>query len=92
MFYISLDFLDKVKEDKTHGPYSTNGRNEKNRCVLGRSDGLDDEFLREVTNIYTKTKDFISRLENYYYYYLPKLSFHSVAVVLTLVTNNNKYT
>ena len=28
----------------------------------------------------------------YYYYYLLQLSFHSVAVVLTLVTNKNKYT
>ena len=28
----------------------------------------------------------------YYYYYLVHLSFHSVAVVLTLVTNKNKYT
>jgi len=28
----------------------------------------------------------------YYYYYLLQLSFHSVAVVLTLVTNTNKYT
>jgi len=27
----------------------------------------------------------------YYYYYLLQLSFHSVAVVLTLVTNKNKY-
>ena len=26
----------------------------------------------------------------YYYYYLLQLSFHSVAVVLTLVTNKNK--
>ena len=29
---------------------------------------------------------------NYYYYYLLQLSCHSVAVVLTLVTNKNKYT
>jgi hypothetical protein len=28
----------------------------------------------------------------YYYYYLLQLSFHSVAIVLTLVTNKNKYT
>jgi len=28
----------------------------------------------------------------YYYYYSLQLSFHSVAVVLTLVTNTNKYT
>ena len=28
----------------------------------------------------------------YYYYYLLELSFHAVAVVLTLVTNKNKYT
>jgi len=28
----------------------------------------------------------------YYYYYLLQLSFHSVAAVLTLVTNKNKYT
>jgi hypothetical protein len=28
----------------------------------------------------------------YYYYYLLQLNFHSVAVVLTLVTNKNKYT
>jgi hypothetical protein len=28
----------------------------------------------------------------YYYCYLPQLSFHAVAVVLTLVTNKNKYT
>jgi len=28
----------------------------------------------------------------YYYYYLLQLSFHSVAVVLTLVTNKDKYT
>jgi hypothetical protein len=28
----------------------------------------------------------------YYYYYLLQLSFHSVAVVLTQVTNKNKYT
>ena len=28
----------------------------------------------------------------YYYYYLLQLSFHSVAVTLTLVTNENKYT
>jgi len=28
----------------------------------------------------------------YCYYYLQQLSFHSVAVVLTLVTNRNKYT
>jgi hypothetical protein len=28
----------------------------------------------------------------YYCYYLLQLSFHSVAVVLTLVTNKNKYT
>ena len=28
----------------------------------------------------------------YYYYYLVQLNFHSVAVVLTLVTNKNKYT
>jgi len=28
----------------------------------------------------------------YYYYYLLQLSFHSVAVVLTPVTNKNKYT
>jgi hypothetical protein len=28
----------------------------------------------------------------YYYYYLLQLSFHSMAVVLTLVTNKNKYT
>ena len=28
----------------------------------------------------------------YYYYYLLQLSFHSVAVVLTLATNKNKYT
>jgi hypothetical protein len=28
----------------------------------------------------------------YYYYYLLQLNFHSVAVVLTLVTNRNKYT
>ena len=28
----------------------------------------------------------------YYYYYLLQLSFHSVAVVFTLVTNKNKYT
>jgi len=30
-------------------------------------------------------------VQNYYYYYLLQLSFHSVAVVLTLVTNKNKY-
>ena len=28
----------------------------------------------------------------YYYYYLLQLSFHSLAAVLTLVTNKNKYT
>jgi hypothetical protein len=28
----------------------------------------------------------------YYYYYLLQLSFHSVAVILILVTNKNKYT
>ena len=28
----------------------------------------------------------------YYYYYLLQLSFHSLAVVLTIVTNKNKYT
>ena len=28
----------------------------------------------------------------YYYYYLLQLSFHSVAVVFTLVANKNKYT
>ena len=28
----------------------------------------------------------------YYYYYLLQLSFHSVAVIFTLVTNKNKYT
>ena len=28
----------------------------------------------------------------YYYYYLLQSSFHSVAIVLTLVTNKNKYT
>ena len=28
----------------------------------------------------------------YYYYYLLPLSFHSVAVVLTLLINKNKYT
>ena len=28
----------------------------------------------------------------YYYYYLLHLGFHSVAVVLTLVTNKNKHT
>ena len=28
----------------------------------------------------------------YYYYYLLQLSFQSVAIVLTLVTNKNKYT
>jgi hypothetical protein len=28
----------------------------------------------------------------YYYYYLLQLNFHSVAVVLTLVTDKNKYT
>jgi len=32
------------------------------------------------------------RVGYYYYYYLLQLSFHSVAVVLTLVTNKNKYT
>jgi len=36
-------------------------------------------------------------IENYYYYYyycyyLLQLNFHSVTVVLTLVTNKNKYT
>jgi len=33
-----------------------------------------------------------SLLSLYYYYYLLQLSFHSVAVDLTLVTNNNKHT
>jgi len=28
----------------------------------------------------------------YYYYYLLQLNFHSVAAVLTLVTNKNEYT
>jgi len=28
----------------------------------------------------------------YYYYYLLQIGFHSVLVVLTLVTNKNKYT
>jgi len=28
---------------------------------------------------------------HHYYHYLLQLSFHSVAVVLTLVTNKNKY-
>jgi hypothetical protein len=28
----------------------------------------------------------------YYYYYLLQLSFHLVAVVLTLVTSKNRYT
>jgi len=36
---------------------------------------------------------FLSRqIYYYYYYYLLQFSFHSVAVVLTLVTNKNKYT
>ena len=36
---------------------------------------------------------FCSSLTDYYnYYYLLQLSFHSVAVALTLVTNKNKYT
>ena len=35
----------------------------------------------------------VQRVSNYYYYYyLLQLSCHSVAVVLTLVTNKNKYT
>ena len=34
----------------------------------------------------------VDLLVHYYYYYLLQLSFHSMAVVLTLVTNKNKYT
>jgi len=26
------------------------------KCVVGRLDGLGDQFLREVTNIYSKTR------------------------------------
>jgi len=33
----------------------------------------------------------VSVLNLYYYYYLLQLSSHSVAVVLTLITNMNKY-
>jgi hypothetical protein len=45
-----------VEEDKIHGPCSTNGRNEKYKCVLGRPDGSEDQFLREMTNIYAQQK------------------------------------
>ena len=50
--------LDKVKEDKIHAPYSTNGGNEKQKCVVGRPDGFEGQFLREMTKIYRQTKDF----------------------------------
>jgi hypothetical protein len=47
-----------VKEDKIHVTYSKDGRAEKYKCLVGRPDGFEDQFLREVTNIYTKTNDF----------------------------------
>jgi hypothetical protein len=57
---------------------------QKFREVLGLKDPKNENRLLECASPFT--------VLYYYYYYLQQLSFHSVAVVLTLVTNKNKYT
>jgi hypothetical protein len=46
---------------------------------------------QRVFQIFTPIFHYVLQ-DYYYYYYLLQLSFHSVAVSLTLVTNKNKYT
>jgi hypothetical protein len=52
------------------------------------------QCLQETQQVILGPFMLIASSETYcgYYYYLLQLSFHSVAVVLTLVTNKNKYT
>ena len=74
-------------------------------CRVSREDARTDAVLmrRNVCPFRDSNEDSLSvpslayrtqpLLFSYYcYYYLQQLSFHSVAVVLTLVTNKNKYT
>ena len=43
VLYFARFYYIKVKEDKIYGPYITNDRNEKNKRVVGRPDGFEDQ-------------------------------------------------
>ena len=53
---------------------------------------LSNVFLVQLPNFSLSFSLLFHYYYYYYYYYLLQLSFHSVAVVLTLKTNDNKYT
>jgi hypothetical protein len=80
---------EEVGMDPTAGQDNLENRKFLSLAGKGTPDGAARSLVTLPTAIEMRVS-YILYVYYYYYYYLLQLSFHSVAAVLTLVTNKNK--